>query len=318
MLTLPPALATLSKLTSKPNSNHRYPTADGVCVTTTTDGWEVAATDFKRMILVSGPHPDPKPEYTALADAPNGATAASVPAKWWADTFNGAKKVRGTPGVGLVLSDRVATASCGTTATRTEVIPGKLAPFADILPKRESDIGYVLRFDPDLMAGLLKALADLTDPGVDPVVTMEIRRPNGPDASDKAVVIRADYPAAGLTAATGLLMPCAAKGDDNGQGTRFYAPAAESDKEQPAPADPGTVERLEQAERTCRDAVAESERLRAELAATRAERDRLRADLQTLRSRPAIAPAVVTHHSPTTPTVRRTLGQLAAARKGGA
>lgn len=316
MLTLPPSLAALSKLVAKPGQP-RYPTAEGVCVATTPDGWEAAATDFKKMVLVAGPHPDPKPEYAALADAPNGATAASVPAKWWAEAFAGAKKVRGIPGVGLVLGDRVASASCGTTATRTEVINGKLAPFADIIPKRESDIGCVIRFDPNLMAGLLKALADLTNPSVDPVVTMEIRRPNGPKASDKAVVIRADYPAAGMTAATGLLMPCAAKGDDNGQGTRFFAPTAGEVDRQAAP-DPDTAERLEQAERTARDAVAESERLRAELDAVRTEQDKLRAELDTLRSRPAIAPAVVTHHGPTIPTVRRTLGQLAAARKGGA
>ena len=107
MLTLPPSLAALSKLVAKPGQP-RYPTAEGVCVATTPDGWEAAATDFKKMVLVAGPHPDPKPEYAALADAPNGATAASVPAKWWADTFNGAKKLRGIPGVGLVLSNAVA------------------------------------------------------------------------------------------------------------------------------------------------------------------------------------------------------------------
>lgn len=83
MLLLPSNLACLAKLADK--NSGRFALA-GVRVQETTDGYQVMATDGRRLGIVTG-CTKPAPDYIEshrLADAPNGADVALVPAKEWA------------------------------------------------------------------------------------------------------------------------------------------------------------------------------------------------------------------------------------------
>lgn len=389
MLTLPPVLGSLAKLTAKPG-NPRY-AVEGVYLKATDDGWEVAATDTTRCVVVSGKMLDtPLDTPPALIGAPNGATHAILPVKWWADTFAAAKKARGDNAVKVVMSHSVATAACGTTASDTALVSGRFPPYQQFMLTRTDDLACVVRFDANRMIGVLKSLVDVSDPADLPVVSLEIRRPNGPKASDKPLMLRVDHPADGVSEAHALVMP-AGPCDENGQGTEFFttagnvavAPAdstdeayeklreenvalgneasryktlaAEAAKVQAnmrvevaewttrATEQAATITRLQgeadaanalltrfrdenehadeliglwgrvgDAERTTRDAVAENERLRAELEESRRQVEEarghtvdLRAEVQRLRAVSSLAGG------------RRTLGQLAAAHTGG-
>lgn len=83
MLLLPSNLAVLAKLAAKYDTRL---VLTGVRVQETTDGYQVMATDGRRLGIVTGCD-KPPPEYIEshpLADAPNGADVALVPAKEWA------------------------------------------------------------------------------------------------------------------------------------------------------------------------------------------------------------------------------------------
>lgn len=93
---LPTNLACVANFADKKEAGARW-AVTGVHVEAKDDGYAVAATDCKALILVEGKYPenqDPSeyPEYGLLKDARNGGVKGLIPAKLFADTFKEAAK----------------------------------------------------------------------------------------------------------------------------------------------------------------------------------------------------------------------------------
>lgn len=174
---LPPTLARVADAADRKDSTrfalgnvHLRINADG---TFTAD-----ATDSKRLLRVTGPclpaEDFPADAVPGLATAPNGATAALVPATAWRKAFTSAEKLtrkvaRTKPVLGSVavsLSGDVTTfgatdlvaPTCETVANGT----GRFPPTDDIM-RQSRKVKPLFSVDPLLLADQLRALADFCD-----------------------------------------------------------------------------------------------------------------------------------------------------------
>jgi DNA polymerase III sliding clamp (beta) subunit (PCNA family) len=121
MLKLPTNLASLARLAAKEDIRYAL---SAIRVRETTEGYEIVATDGRRMAVVTGPGlcEDPVP---ALEEAPNGACEALLPAGQWARILKGAKR---QPAF-VALGPEVSTFSVGTDIS---TMPNQEGRFPDV------------------------------------------------------------------------------------------------------------------------------------------------------------------------------------------
>ncbi len=155
MLRLPNNLGELAKLAARDPA--RYALAN-VRVAEVLEGYEVQATDGKRLGIVQGPGREEQP-LALLADAPNGATTALIPAKAWASVFKAAK--RDEPFV--VLGEKVSTFAAGSNVSRVENGDGRWPAFDTILPKQRPAVEF--QVNGRLLAELLAVAAAFSHDG---------------------------------------------------------------------------------------------------------------------------------------------------------
>ncbi len=356
MLALPVEVAAVAKAANRKDNSPRY-SVNGVWLEHKDGKWAAAATDLKRLIVAEGTTPDDWPVPAVLEQAPNGAASALIPTDSWTAAFAAAKKLTAKcksaelKRCGVVLNEKVVTFA-GNNLERVESsaagpLEGKFPLWRQIIPK--SPPHATVPVDAVMLAEVLKAVAEMTAPESHGRVTLELR------GKEKPIIVRADYPSAGVALAWGLVMPM---GDREGNGpadrterhepgdspevkvARSVLDAYERDAVEmtsknadlarklvnaedavaglerhirelqklrhiPAPVQERTTDEwVAGLELVVRDAKAESQRLWD-------ENQQLRAELESLRG--GIPTALTTATRP-----RRTLGQLAAGRTGGA
>lgn len=209
---LPPTLARLADVADKHDST-RF-TLSNVRLELKPDGSFVAdATDSKRLIRVTGPGVDRDtiareyPTFPAIESAPNGATAALVPAAAWRKAFAAAekhtRKVKKRPvlqTVAVVAGDRVTTfGATDGAAPMCETVPngeGRFPPVPDIL-RQGKRARQLFTVDAALLADQLRAFADVCGGDVAPVTFSH-------EKQGRTVFLRA---ATGSLAVDGVIMP---------------------------------------------------------------------------------------------------------------
>ena len=170
------------------------------------DGYAVTATDGHRLIRCEGPSLAAEfPEVPGFDASANGATAANVPAKDFADCLRGLPKAhRSMKEVfrhAAVTLEPTRATFCGTDLTRASVQPilaveGSFPDADEIIPATEPE--FRVGVNADLLAGLLQAVADFADRRHDRTVVLEFWGP--------VKAMRATAASEGRKA-TGMLMP---------------------------------------------------------------------------------------------------------------
>jgi hypothetical protein len=128
MLKIPANVASIAKLADP--SNSRYALA-GLLVSERPDGYQVEATDGKRLGIVRGPGAEAeRPE--ALADAPNGATEALIAAADFANLVKANSKAR-WPAL-LVLGTDASTFLSDGKVVRVRNLDGRWPAIDQVLP----------------------------------------------------------------------------------------------------------------------------------------------------------------------------------------
>lgn len=145
---LPANLAPLASVAAKESTKFAM---TGVQVEVNADNtYRAVATDAKRLLMVEGPceNSNEFPDLPAIAGAPNGGSAALVPAKAWASTFAAAAKLtrkvaRSKPALGnvaTVIGKDVVTFGATdleqTAAEQTRQLDGRFPPYREIFPKK--------------------------------------------------------------------------------------------------------------------------------------------------------------------------------------
>jgi hypothetical protein len=182
MLKLPLNLAELARLADPANPKFAL---GCLLVSERPDGYQVEVTDAKRLALVTGPgrEADVPP---LLADAPNGATEALVPAPEFAAVFRSGRRGRGpVPAVLAILGENVVTFLAGNSTTRVEVGTGRWPQIDSVIPTQEPAAEFVV--SARLFGELLAAAAAFA---------------NGPDHNVRIRYWHPDKPVA-VTAANG-------------------------------------------------------------------------------------------------------------------
>ena len=134
MLKLPTNLASLARLAAKQDIRYAL---SAIRVRETTEGYEVVATDGRRMAVVTGPGLCEEPVST-LEEAPNGACEALLPAGEWARILKGAKRQPAFVALGL----EVSTFSVGTDIS---TVPNQEGRFPDVERAAEDCCRSLLR-----------------------------------------------------------------------------------------------------------------------------------------------------------------------------
>lgn len=187
----------------------RYAT-QGVRVSLREDGYRAEATDGRMLGILTGPYPSEAGDYAGLPDlssAPNGESAATVPARPLAAACRAANaaaklkrdaKRRGArsaaPAVAVVIGRDVTTLGAGP-ATQGEApahsdcvknVEGRFPDTDFVIPRDAAKASVVV--NADQLAELLKAAAEACYDGDISRVTLELRGPQTP------VVLRASGP----------------------------------------------------------------------------------------------------------------------------
>lgn len=194
---------------------------DSVFVESLDEGkrYAVTTTDCHRMIHVEG-RTDDASEYPlgkVMTEAPNGATSALIPAKFFAEQMAGAAKLikaRVKPilnNVAVQMSDTVATMSYTdlnqTPVAETRLVEGHFPSYRDLIPKKRGVLS--VWFDPKHfyeLADAIKAISPML--GDEKRIWMDIYGGNKP------VIFRATSDRG--QEITGLIKPRAADEDPNG------------------------------------------------------------------------------------------------------
>jgi hypothetical protein len=138
MLKLPINLAEIVRLADP--ANPRFATGN-LLLSEQPSGYQLEATDGKRLALVTGPGRDA--DVPPLLDgAPNEAVEALVPANEFAAVFKPGKKHRGP--VLVVLGENVVTFLAGNSVTRVEVGAGRWPAIDGVLPAQEPAAEFVV------------------------------------------------------------------------------------------------------------------------------------------------------------------------------
>jgi hypothetical protein len=155
MLKLPHNLAELVRLANA--ANPRYATGN-LLLSEQPAGFQLEATDGRRLAVATGPgrEADVPP---LLADAPNGATEALIPAAEFAAVFKAGRKHRGP--VLAVLGENVVTFMAGNSVTRVECGAGRWPAIDSVLPTQEPAAEFVV--SAPLFGELLAAAAAFAD-----------------------------------------------------------------------------------------------------------------------------------------------------------
>jgi DNA polymerase III sliding clamp (beta) subunit (PCNA family) len=155
MLQLPVNLSELARLASADAA--RYAAAN-VLLSERPDGYQLEATDGKRLGLVTGPgHEAEVPP--ALAGAPGGAAEALIPAREFAAVLKAGRKGRGP--VSAVLGEALTTFLAGNSLTGVENGVGRWPAVDQVLPEAEPAAEFVV--DARLFAELLAVAAAFAD-----------------------------------------------------------------------------------------------------------------------------------------------------------
>lgn len=172
MLKLQSRLAELAKIT--PRDLGRY-LMTHVRLAMTADGFEIQATDGRRLAVVTGPGRE-ESVLAMLADAPNGADVALVPAK----EFAAALKKSGKGTSYAVLGSEFTTLAVGTTVHRLANGDGRFPNIDSVLPKDPPAV--VFKVNARLLAELLTVAAAFSPDGGIGHVCMQFWASNVPIA----------------------------------------------------------------------------------------------------------------------------------------
>jgi DNA polymerase III sliding clamp (beta) subunit (PCNA family) len=156
MLLLPKNVSRLADLVSRGAGRQNL---SGIRVLEYADGYRLEATDGKRLLVVRGPQgaettPQDRLTRESLADAPDAAFDALVPADDWSKAFKAAKKGEN---VGVALSAIEVTLAAGTQTLKARSLDGQFPDVNVVLPKKPAL--WSVAFNPVLMAELLMAMA---------------------------------------------------------------------------------------------------------------------------------------------------------------
>jgi DNA polymerase III sliding clamp (beta) subunit (PCNA family) len=203
---LPANLAGLAALTATDATRYAM---SGVLVKLTPEGYEIAATDGRRLGVVSGPSTaDPLefPSVPELTDAPPAQAQAVIPAAEWRAAFRSlpsarviaAEPVLGNVAVHLGEKESLLVTSTGEEANvqRVPNLEGRYPPYAAIEPKGEPVVRLLV--NPDYLLSLARFVKDFVADTNNPEMILEVRGPGQP------IVIRAANAAQRFL---GLLMP---------------------------------------------------------------------------------------------------------------
>jgi DNA polymerase III sliding clamp (beta) subunit (PCNA family) len=150
MLKLPSNLAGVSRLAATDAARYALTC---IRVAEKEDGYEVQATDGKRLVIITGPGREEQ-TLAMLADAPNGASVALIPAKDWGKTLKAAKK----QGAYLVLGEQASTFAAGDNVSRLDnAVDVRWPNFDLVLPKDKPKVEFAV--DGRLFAELLAVAA---------------------------------------------------------------------------------------------------------------------------------------------------------------
>jgi DNA polymerase III sliding clamp (beta) subunit (PCNA family) len=153
MLKLPKLLAAVARFAARDATKY---TLNALRLSETAEGYEVQATDGRRLAVVKGPGRE-EATLAMLADAPKGATAALVPAKEFADALKQAKKI---DHVFAVLGSQQTTFAAGNKVVTIENVEGRWPNFDIALPKKAPAVEFTI--DAALFAELLDVASALS------------------------------------------------------------------------------------------------------------------------------------------------------------
>jgi DNA polymerase III sliding clamp (beta) subunit (PCNA family) len=150
MLKLPSNLAGVSRLAAQDAARYALTC---VRVAEKENGYEVQATDGKRLVIITGPGREEQ-TLAMLSDAPNGASVALIPAKDWGKTLKAAKKHDAY----AVLGEQASTFAVGDNVSRLDnVVDARWPNFDLVLPKDKPRVEFTV--DGRLLAELLAVAA---------------------------------------------------------------------------------------------------------------------------------------------------------------
>src|SRR5262249_31404046 len=153
----PHNLAALARLAARDSSRFAML---GVRVAETEEGYEIVATDGKRLGLVKGPGKvEEGEEAPEVEESPNGAPVALVPAKEFAEQVRDAKKLRAGSLV-VVLGTDVTSFVTPDGSQRVRNVEGRYPDFDTVLPRTKPKVAF--RANATLMAELLQVAATFT------------------------------------------------------------------------------------------------------------------------------------------------------------
>jgi hypothetical protein len=191
MMKLQSRLAELAKIV--PRDTGRFMLTH-VRLALTPDGFEVQATDGRRLAVVTGPGRE-EGTLTMLADAPNGADVALVPAKEFAAALKAGKGASSY----AVLGSEFTTLAVGAAVHRLTNGDGRFPPIDQVLPKEPPAV--VFKVNARMLAELLTVAATFSPDGGIGHVLVQFWR------SDRPLAITTDDGAG--TRFFGLMMPLA-------------------------------------------------------------------------------------------------------------
>jgi hypothetical protein len=198
MRLLPLYLGAVADLAQKKDAGARFALANvSLKLDEAADTFEVCATDARRLVVVKGPCKGPLadyPEHAGVVNAPNGATAALIPAAYWKALFQRVgKAVPARVGGSMEVLRSVAVQPSERTTTfgavgddgqrMTDATPngeGRYPPYHDILADARKSTDAEFDVDPKLFAEVLKTVAALACDDCNKRVTVRFSRKDRP------------------------------------------------------------------------------------------------------------------------------------------
>lgn len=176
MIVLPPCISSLAAFADRKESGARW-AVTGIHLEHVGDKFIAAATDTKVLCVVEGKavlddkagYPN-TPTLMAVKEDPK-VTTALIPAKFWADSFTQAGKIKGGPDTLRNVAVKFGSTDATFYATNLEkemiqkskYVEGRFPPWRDILPKTQPVM--TVEFDPVYLANALAAVGKMQDAG---------------------------------------------------------------------------------------------------------------------------------------------------------